>query len=91
MGDILERLIEVARTEGRARSAYDCYTRIRMMGPKQARVTYNENTWYTHLSLLKKAGLSKADLQPVNIIPLKKRQIVLSEAIGSWGDIQLAS
>ncbi|MEH6628290.1 MAG: phage/plasmid replication protein, II/X family [Motiliproteus sp.] len=96
MGDILELLIEVSKndenvTEGRARAAYDCYTRIRMMGPVMAKASYrSSNTWFKHKTTLRKAGLSEADLQATNVIPLKKRQIVLSEAIGSWDDIRLS-
>ena len=89
MSNILEKLIEVAPTEGRARSAYDCYFRIKQLGYEQAKLSYADSTWRKHTGFLKKAGFKRADLQMINVIPLRKRQIVLDEAVRSWDDIQL--
>lgn len=77
-------------TEGRARAAYDCYTRIRMTGYHVAKETYGRSAWFTHIKNLRTIGLVAADLQPVNVVPLRRRQIVLDQPISSWDQINLA-
>ncbi len=77
-------------SEGRARSAYDCYTRIRMTGYHTAKQTYGRSAWYTHVKNLGTIGLVAADLQPINVVPLRRRQIVLDQPVSSWDDINLA-
>lgn len=90
MSTHLENLIKVAPTEGQARAAYDCYTRIRMTGYEQAKETYTKRSWYRHIGNLKAAGFKRADLQMINVIPLKKRAIQLSEPVKHWDDIRIA-
>ncbi|MDO3385649.1 phage/plasmid replication protein, II/X family [Gilvimarinus sp. SDUM040013] len=90
MGDILEKLLKTAPTEGRAKSAYDCYVRIRMIGYEQAKESYSKTCWYRHLSFLKNAGLTRSDLQAINVIPLRKRSIEVSYPVRYWDDISAA-
>lgn len=87
MGNILARLRCVTPTEGQADSAYDCYTRIRMIGFSQAKASFTKTTWHRHIKNLKLAGLSRADLQPINIIPLRKRAIEVSQPLRHWDDV----
>ena len=77
-------------TEGQARSAYDCYTRIKTVGPVIAKSTYTKPTWHRHIKNLSSIGLGYADLQQLNVVPLKRRQIVLDQPVSSWDDIKLA-
>jgi II/X family phage/plasmid replication protein len=77
-------------TEGRARAAYDCYMRIRMNGFHIAKDTYGRSAWYTHLHNLSTIGLVAADLQPINVVPLLRRQIVLDQPVSCWDEIKLA-
>jgi II/X family phage/plasmid replication protein len=83
----LERLLKTSPTEGQARAAYDCYVRIRMCGYEQTKETYPKPSWYRHISNLKLAGFKRADLQMINVIPLKKRAIQVSEPVRHWDDI----
>jgi II/X family phage/plasmid replication protein len=89
MSNILERLLENSPTEGQARSAYDCYTRIRIIGYEQAKASYTNRTWYRHVSNLKAAGFTRADLVQINVIPLKKRAICVGQPARHWDDIDL--
>lgn len=90
MSTVYERLLKVAPTEGQASSAYDCYTRIRMTGYEQAKITFTKTTWYRNINYLKAAGFRRADLQMINVIPLQKRSIQLSEPVRYWDDIKIA-
>lgn len=78
-------------TEGRARAAYDCYTRIRLTNYLSAKESYPKATFYKHVKYLKTVGLVAADLQPINVVPLRKRQIVLDKPVSCWDDIKLVS
>lgn len=89
MSNILEKLMKIAPTEGRARAAYDCYTRIRLIGYEQAKVSYSKTAWYRHIGFLKAIGMSRADLNSINVVPLRKRAIEL-KPVRHWDDIRVA-
>lgn len=76
-------------TEGRARSAYLCYTNIRLNGFHIAKESYGRSTFHKHLKYLRTVGLVAADLQHINVVPLRRRQIVLDQPVSSWDDIKL--
>lgn len=77
-------------SRGRAASAYDCYLRIRERGYHNAKESYAKSVWYRHIKYLGTVGLVAADLQPSNVVPLRRRQIVLDQPISSWDQINLA-
>ncbi len=96
MEDILQRLLDGVGplpgqipTEGQARSSYDCYVRIRMMGGSVARSTFTKTTWHRHIKNLSSIGIGQSDLQHINVVPLKRRQIVLDQPVSCWDDIKL--
>lgn len=77
-------------TEGRAQAAYDCYMRIRQNGYHNAKESYRPSTWFDHVKNLRSVGLVAADLQTFNVVPLRRRQIVLDQPISNWDQINLA-
>lgn len=44
MGNLMEKLLDVAPSEGRAKSAYNCYRTIRLEGFSQAKASYPAST-----------------------------------------------
>jgi II/X family phage/plasmid replication protein len=91
MGNLLEKLMAVAPTEGRARAAYDCYNRIRQVGFHQAKQTYPLRTWSRHVRYLKESGLSLSDLESghAHVVPIRRRPIYFQDAVRHWDDIPL--
>lgn len=77
-------------TKGQATAAYDCYRRCKDSGYHQAKESYADRTWHRHLKNLGTIGLGKADLQPSNVVPLRRRPILLDKPVSSWDDIKLA-
>jgi II/X family phage/plasmid replication protein len=77
-------------TEGQARAAYACYSQIRMSGFHIAKESFTKRSWHRHVKNLGTIGLVAADLQPINVVPLRRRQIVLDQPVSSWDDINLA-
>jgi len=98
MDNILNLLVEnVGKAEGKipsegqARAAYDCYTRCRSMGIKIAKETFTKASWHRHLKNLRSVGLGESDLQPYNVVPLRRRQLFLDKPVSSWDEIQLVA
>ena len=98
MDNILNLLVEnVGKAEGKipsegqARAAYDCYTRCRSMGIKIAKETFTKASWHRHLKNLRSVGLGESDLQPYNVVPLRRRQLFLDKPVSSWDQIQLVA
>lgn len=77
-------------TEGQARAAYSCYTQIRMNGLHVAKESFTKTSWHRHISNLRTVGLGDSDFQHINVVPLRRRQIVLDQPVSSWDDIKLA-
>lgn len=78
------------KTEGQAHAAYDCYCRCRNMGFQVAKSSFPSSSWSRHLKNLSTVGIGPADLQSTNIVPLRRRQVVLDQPVSSWDDIKLA-
>lgn len=77
-------------TVRQASAAYDCYLRCKNLGRHNAKNTYSSSrTWFRHLKNLKISGIKAIDLQSSNVIPLKKRQIILENPVSCWDDIKL--
>ena len=98
MDNVLNLLLEnvgkgegMIPTEGQARAAYDCFIRCRMNGIKVAKETYTKRSWHRHIHNLRTVGLGEADMQPINVVPLRRRQIVLDKPVSCWDDIQLVA
>lgn len=97
MDNLLQKLLDSVGdapdkipTKNQARAAYDCYMRCKTMGKKIAQSTYQSRaTWYRHLKNLSLAGVGEVDLQIDNVVPLKRRQITLSNPVSCWDDIKL--
>lgn len=97
MCNVLEKLLSAVGTdkdciptEGQARAAYNCYSLIRMNGRHIARESFTKPSWHRHIQNLSKIGLVAADLQPLNVVPLLRRQILLDQPVSSWDEIKLA-
>lgn len=93
MGNILDLLLQKVGqgipTEGQAKAAYDCYLRCREKGFRQAKDSYPKGTFSRHLKNLSTIGVGPADLQPSNVVPLRRRQVVLDQPVSCWDDIKL--
>ena len=76
-------------TERQATAAYDCYLRCREKGFQIAKQSYPKGTFSRHLKNLSTIGIGPADLQRNNVVPFRRRQIVLDQPVSSWDEIKL--
>lgn len=92
MNTLLEKLIEVAkssgRTEGAAKAAYGFYLLVKQHGFEGARRTTSQATFYRHKKLLEDAGVVASDLVQSNVVPIRRKPILLCDAVCSWEDMK---
>lgn len=82
--NLLARLEEVAPSSGQALAAYKTWGLIKGVGVREAQASMPASTWYRHRKILFDAGLSHADLHAGNIVPFRRRHLVLEEPVESW-------
>jgi II/X family phage/plasmid replication protein len=87
MDTLLSKLLKVAPTKGQAMSAFNYFALIRQVGSENARAVTSETTHYRHVSNLKKAGLTKADLQSGQILAFRP-QLITMKPVDNWNQIQ---
>lgn len=86
---MLDRLIQVAPTEGRAKAAFRTWGLIQSIGWQSTKESMPKPTWYKHLQYLKAAGLGDADISTGRIVSLRRR-IVLNP-VSSWEELRNAA
>ncbi len=91
MTNLLSELEKVAPTQGQARAAYNTWALIKTMGLDEVKASIPKRTYYRHLDLLRKAGLSDTDFCLSNIVPLKRKTILLTEPVTSWHEVKKAA
>ena len=84
----LDRIRQVAPTEGQALAAHRTWCVIRSIGHQAARESMPHNTWYRHKRILMAAGFSWADLAAGKVVEFRRRALVLERPITSWDEIK---
>lgn len=88
--DVLDLLHKVCRTKGRATGAFRTLSLIRSFGVEQTRAMMAASTYRNHVADLRKAGLSLSDLRAGNVLPFRRKAIVLGKPVRSWDELRAA-
>lgn len=88
MDNMLERFEQVAKTKGRAIAAYRTWSLLRTIGMEETRASMPKRTWRDHHQIMVDAGLTYADLQARNVVPFKRRAIILGEPVTSFDQMR---
>lgn len=91
MSNLRELCEQCAPTIGQGRAAYCTWLNIRAIGYDQAKASTPRSTWYRSLKVLRAAGLSDSDLCSSNVVPLRRKHLVLTEPVLSWDELRKAS
>ncbi|UZR29438.1 phage/plasmid replication protein, II/X family [Methylococcus mesophilus] len=98
MDSILERLKELkdektgkAISEARALGAYRTWGLIKMVGMEEAKASMSERTWRYHKAMLFAAGLSWSDFAAGNVVPFRRKTILLGEPVTSFEQLRKAA
>lgn len=86
--DLRERIYQVSDTQGQGAAAYSMWLLITHEGWEVARQNTSKTTWYRNLKVLRKAGLSDADVSHGRVVPLR-RKIIECQQVDNW--LQLAA
>ena len=84
----LDRIKQVAPTEGQALAAHRTWCVIRSIGHQAARESMPKATWFRHKRILADAGFSWADLAAGKVVEFRRRTLVLERPITCWDDIR---
>lgn len=87
--ELKTRIIEIAPTEGRGKAAYGFWVLIQSQGWERAREMVSRNTYYSHLRILRSAGLGDADISSGNIVQLRRR-ILDAQLVNNWKELNAA-
>lgn len=100
MGTLLEELekvtvtkngVQVVVTKSQALAAHRTWALIKAIGYELARDSIPRTTWFRHLSMLRSAGLSDADIGAGNVLPFRRREICIAQPVRSWAELRAAA
>lgn len=75
-------------TASQAEAAFATYRNIRADGFDVAKGFISRATWYRHLKMLRKVGISDAELVSGNVVQFRPVRVILAQAVGSWDEIR---
>ncbi|MBK1718521.1 phage/plasmid replication protein, II/X family [Thiocystis violacea] len=84
----LELFKKVAKTEGQALSAYRTWCLIKQIGHRAAMESMPRRTWYNHKKILNDAGLGWGDIATGQIVPFRRRALVMEQPVTSWEELK---
>ena len=89
----LNKVRQVAPTKGLAWAAYTTWACIHSDGIAKTKQLMSRTTWYRHLSILKKAGITKFDIEQADkrvqkVAPFRRKPIILGDPVTSWEDLR---
>ena len=88
MNQVRDKIMQVAPTQSQGQQAYMTWELIKSHGVNEAKSQFKPWTWYRHIRILKAAGISWADFQARNIVPFRRKMIVLDDPVISWEDLR---
>lgn len=83
---MIERISQVAESEGQAQAVSRTWAIIQVMGWEGAKASMRRSTWYLHLAVLRKAGLGDADISAGRVVSLRRRLVL--QPVSSWDDLR---
>ncbi|MDO9448873.1 MAG: hypothetical protein Q7J21_00185, partial [Rugosibacter sp.] len=78
-------------THQQALQAFATYRNIKVDGFEETKSSMALRTWRRHISVLRKAGFSDAQLCAGNVIPFQAVRVILARPVTCWADIRVAA
>jgi len=101
VSDLQQACIDAANSEAkhvstrnpraRGMAIFRTWCLIKQLGYQQTRDTMPKATFYRHILILKSIGLSLADLHSGNVIPLRRKALVITQPVRSWQELREAA
>lgn len=80
--------IALGFSKGLGTSAYHTYLAIKESGIDAVKDEMSPAAYYRHKQIMFNAGMSWANLQPSNVIPMQMQPVVLGDPVHSWSDLE---
>lgn len=78
-------------TSGQALAVFNTWALIKALGVENAKASMQPRRWHHHKSILFAAGFSWADFAAGNIVPFRRKAIILGEPVKSWDELKKAA
>jgi len=88
---MIKAALELGFKEGQGKQAAMSWAVIRSEGYQYWRDHCASRTYYRHQKIMRQAGLSFGDFAARNVIPIRRRRIVLSNPVRCWADLRKAA
>lgn len=95
--NIYDRILKIVDLDSKgkpkttqAKAAYSLWNLIVTNGWQAARDMTADRTWYRNIALLRKAGLSDADLSTGKIVQLRQK-VIEAQPVHSWAELKLVA
>lgn len=88
MDTLLQQCERTAKTVGQGRAAYRTWCLIRQQGQESAKALMPRSTWLRHRRILFDSGLTFADLHSAQILPFRRRSILIDQPVRSWDEVR---
>ncbi|KAA9131963.1 hypothetical protein F3N42_07255 [Marinihelvus fidelis] len=79
--------IRLGMTEGYGKAAAMAWCVIRSEGFQFWQDKTPRSTMFKHKKILREAGLSYADFAARNVVPIRRRRVILNAPVKSWGEL----
>jgi len=87
--ELVQKIKEInGCTAAQAESAFATYRNIRADGFDVAKGFISARTWYRHMAMLRKVGISDADLVSGNVFQFRPVRVVLALPVSSWAELR---
>lgn len=83
-----DKLKEVAPTEGQAKAAYMMWLFMKSNGYEITKDSMPKSTFARHKKFLRLAGVSLADMSAGNIVPIRRKRLIIAEPVRSWAELR---
>ena len=84
--ELIEKTVAVSHEQ--AKAAFTTYRNIKTDGLEETRAGMALRTFRRHLSILRKAGFSDAQLCAGNVIPFQAIKVLLAVPVASWSELR---
>lgn len=85
---MIKAALELGYKEGQGKQAAMSWAVIRSEGFQYWRDHCARTTYYRHQQIMRQAGLSFGDFVARNVIPIRRRRIVLNQPVRCWADMK---
>lgn len=86
-----ELIVSAGPTEGQGLAAFRTWCLIKAVGHLAAKDSMPARTWYRHVAIFKAAGLGWGDIATGQVVPFRRRALVLEAPVRSWEEVRRAA